>query len=113
VLQVRHFQHLQFEEGAAFGPGLVLRGTRDRLAPVVMSTLAIALLLAPVVLTGAGSGLEIVHPMATVVLGGLVTTLVVTMFVIPAIYMRFGSASDMDAADDLFTDVPQPRSVQG
>jgi Cu/Ag efflux pump CusA len=78
-----------------------------------MSTLAIALLLAPVVVTGAGSGLEIVHPMATVVLGGLVTTLVVTLFVIPAIYLRYGSASDADTSDDLFTDVPKPRSVQG
>jgi Cu/Ag efflux pump CusA len=113
VLQVRHFQHLQYEEGATFGPGLVLRGTRDRLAPVVMSTLAIALLLAPVVVTGAGSGLEIVHPMATVVLGGLVTTLVVTLFVIPAIYLRYGSVSDVDTSDDLFTDVPVPRSAQG
>lgn len=113
VLQVRHFQHLQYEEGAAFGPGLVLRGTRDRLAPIVMSTLAIALLLVPVVVTGAGSGLEIVHPMATVVLGGLVTTLVVALFVIPAIYLRYGSASDVDTSDDLFTDVPAPRSIQG
>ena len=51
--------------------------------------------------------------MATVVLGGLVTTLVVTLFVIPAIYLRYGSVSDVDTSDDLFTDVPVPRSAQG
>ena len=114
VLQIRRFQRLEHEEGVAFGTGLVIRGTRDRLAPVLMSTLAIALALAPVVVAGAGSGLEIIHPMATIVLGGLVTTTVLTLFIIPAVYLRYGSASRVDdSADDLFSDLPEPASARG
>jgi Cu/Ag efflux pump CusA len=114
VLQIRHFQHLEHREGMTFGAELVLHGTRDRLVPVVMSMLAIALLLAPIVVMGAESGLEILHPMATVVLGALVTTVVVTLFVIPALYLRYGFIPHVDdSADDLFTDLPELTSVRG
>jgi Cu/Ag efflux pump CusA len=114
VLQIRHFQRLEHHEGMAFGPELVLRGARDRLAPVVMSLLAIALLVTPIVVMGAESGLELVHPMATVVLGGLITTALLTLLVIPAIYLRYGFAAHVDdSADDLFTDLPQPTPVRG
>ena len=93
LLLVRHYRRLERTEGTPFGAGLVLGGTRDLLVPTLLSGLAAAAVLAPIVVVGGGPGFEILHPMA-VVLGGLVTTLLVTLFLVPVLYLRFGSVSD-------------------
>jgi len=64
------------------------RGAGERIAPVLASTVALAALVLPFAVLGAGPGLELLHPMAMVVLGGLVTTTVVTLFVLPALYLQ-------------------------
>lgn len=101
VLLIRRCQDLEHLEGMAFGPELVVRGTRERLAPVVTTAAATGLLLLPFAVLGARPGLEIVHPMAVVVLGGLVTTTLLTLLLLPALYLRFGggagSATPADA----------------
>ena len=73
---------------------------RDRLVPVLTSTLAIAALVLPFVVLGARQGLEIVHPLSVVLLGGLVTTAFITMFALPAAYRHF-APSPARAAEDL------------
>jgi Cu/Ag efflux pump CusA len=88
ILLIRHYQRLE-EEGEPFGPELVLRGTRERLASIVTSTLAIGLVLAPFVVMGGVGGQEMVFPLTIVILGGLVTSTLVTLFVLPAMYLRF------------------------
>jgi len=110
VLLIRHYQHLERSEGVAFGPELVVRGTRDILAPTLMSALAAAVVLAPIVVVGSVPGFEIVHPMAVVVLGGLLTTTVLTLFVVPVLYLRFGFVSDPDRwADELLSPITEQR----
>jgi CzcA family heavy metal efflux pump len=96
VMQIRHAQHLEREQGLAFGDDLVLRGAGERFAPVLTSVLTTALVFAPLAIAGTIAGLEIVQPMAAVVLGGLASTTMVTLFVIPALYRRFGAYSEPD-----------------
>jgi Cu/Ag efflux pump CusA len=95
VLLIRHYQHLEQHEGETFGPGLVLRGTRERLRPIVTTAAATALALVPLVYFGGIPGLEIEHPMAVVILGGLVTATLVNLFVVPALYLVFGSSPEL------------------
>jgi Cu/Ag efflux pump CusA len=86
---VSHFQHLEREEGEAFGPNLVLRGASERLAPILMTACATGLALVPLVIAGPISGHEIEYPMAVVILGGLLTSTVLNLFVMPSLYLRF------------------------
>ena len=91
IMMINHFQHLERFEGEPFGPGLVLRGARERLSPILMTTLACGLALVPLVIAGSIPGHEIEHPMAVVILGGLVTSTLLNLFIVPALYLRFGS----------------------
>ena len=90
ILMINHFQHLERHEGERFGPGLVLRGARERLSPILMTSLATGLALVPLVVAGTIPGNEIEHPMAMVILGGLVTSTLLNLFVVPSLYLRFG-----------------------
>jgi Cu/Ag efflux pump CusA len=87
---ISHYRHLEREESMAFGPALVLRGAEERLAPILMTTLTTWLALLPLVLGGMRPGHEVEHPMAVVILGGLVTSALLNLFVVPALYLRFG-----------------------
>jgi Cu/Ag efflux pump CusA len=78
------------EEGEEFGPGLVLRGAKERLAPILMTASATGLALVPLAVAGSIAGHEIEHPMAIVILGGLVTSTLLNLFVLPSLYLRFG-----------------------
>jgi len=91
IMLIRHYQHLERHEGASFGPELVLRGARERLVPILMTTLAAGLALVPLVISGDLPGQEIAYPMAIVILGGLVTSMLLSLFIIPSLYLRFGA----------------------
>ncbi|HMI26939.1 MAG TPA: efflux RND transporter permease subunit, partial [Streptosporangiaceae bacterium] len=90
ILLINHCQHLEEQEGMAFGRELVLRGARERLAPILMTSLATGLALVPLVVLGTRPGHEIEHPLAVVILGGLVTSTLLSLFVLPSLYLRFG-----------------------
>ncbi len=89
IMLINHLQHLERFEGEPFGPGLVLRGARERLRPILMTALATGLALVPLVIAGNLPGHEIEHPMAVVIVGGLVTSTLLNLFVIPSLYLRF------------------------
>jgi CzcA family heavy metal efflux pump len=93
ILLINHCQHLERNEGEPFGPALVLRGAQERLSPILMTALATALALVPLVVAGTIPGHEIEHPMALVILGGLATSTFVNLFVVPSLYLRFGRGS--------------------
>ncbi|HWC70338.1 MAG TPA: efflux RND transporter permease subunit [Actinomycetota bacterium] len=113
VVLIRHYQQLQ-REGEAFGPELVMRGTRERLVPIVTTMLASAVALIPFIVSGGSAGFEIVGPMATALVGGLVTTTLLALVVIPAAYFRFGYIAEPDrSAEDLFVKLPDVDTVQG
>ncbi|MGC5020696.1 efflux RND transporter permease subunit [Micromonospora sp. DT47] len=94
ILMINHFQHLEREESEQFGRGLVLRGAKERLSPILMTSLATGLALVPLVIAGSRPGHEIEHPMAVVILGGLVTSTLLNLFVLPSLYLRFGRHED-------------------
>jgi Cu/Ag efflux pump CusA len=89
ILLVNHCQHLEEQEGMAFGPALVVRGAGERLAPILMTSLATGLALVPLVVLGNQPGHEIEYPLAVVILGGLITSTLLTLFVVPSLYLRF------------------------
>ena len=99
ILLLQHYRHLEKVEGEPFGLGLVLRGASERLSPILMTTLCTALALLPLVARGSIPGHEIEHPMAVVILGGLVTSTLLTLFVVPALYLRFGSGTGKRVGD--------------
>jgi CzcA family heavy metal efflux pump len=90
ILLINHYQHLEQEEGEPFGPRLVIRGARERLSPILMTALATGLAIVPLVITGDIPGHEIEHPMAVVIVGGLATSTLFSLLVIPSLYLRFG-----------------------
>lgn len=90
ILLVSHYRHLEQEEGQTFGLNLVLQGSEERLIPILMTAATAALALLPLVLKGDVPGNEIERPLALVILGGLVTSTLLNLFLLPALYARFG-----------------------
>ena len=113
ILMISHCQHLEAVEGMTFGPELVIRAARERLAPILMTTLATALALVPLVVMGDVPGHEIEYPMAIVILGGLTTSTLLNLFVVPSLYLRFGRAEDPRHKETIPHDlVAQPPASQ-
>ncbi|MDH3299150.1 MAG: efflux RND transporter permease subunit [Acidimicrobiia bacterium] len=90
IMMINHYQHLEQHEGMTFGPELVLRGARERVAPILMTALTTGLALIPLVISGNLPGHEIEYPMAIVILGGLVTSTLVNLFIVPSLYLLIG-----------------------
>src|SRR5512144_2538851 len=89
IMLISHCQHLERSEGEPFGQQLVLRAAKERLVPIMMTVLTTGLALIPLVLAGSIPGQEIEHPMAVVILGGLITATLLNLFVVPVLYLRF------------------------
>ena len=93
IMLISHYQHLEREEGEPFGPGLVIRGAKERLSPILMTVFTTGLALIPLLIAGNVPGQEIEYPMAVVILGGLVTSTLLNLFVVPSLYLRYGKGS--------------------
>jgi Cu/Ag efflux pump CusA len=89
IMLVSHYRHLEEQENVPFGTDLVLQGARERLLPILMTALVTALALVPLIVFGNKPGHEIEHPMAVVILGGLVSSTVLNLFLMPALYLRY------------------------
>jgi Cu/Ag efflux pump CusA len=114
IVLIRHYQRLERHEGRPFGLELVDRGTRDRLGPMFLTLLATTLVFAPILIAGDAAGSEIVRPMAVVVLGGLVTSTVLNLVVMPAAYLRYGFVAEPDlSSEDLLSTLPDVDAVRG
>jgi Cu/Ag efflux pump CusA len=99
---MRHYQGLERHGSESFGSGLVLRGSSERVVTMVTSTVAVGLALLPAVFLGDVPGLEVERPMAVAVVGGLLTSTVVNLFIVPALYLRLG----VSGVRELELDVP-------
>lgn len=91
LMLISRYRYLERQGGMQHGPELVLQGAQERFAPTLMTALATGLALMPLVISGNISGQEIAYPMAIVILGGLVTSTILTLFVVPSLYLRFGA----------------------
>jgi len=87
IMLVSHYRHLELEEGVPFGPGLILRGAEERLAPILMTALCAGLALLPILVQGLVPGHEIEHPMAAVIVGGLVSSTLLNLLLLPPLYL--------------------------
>jgi multidrug efflux pump subunit AcrB len=92
ILLIAHFRQLEQHEHMPFGPALVLRGASERLVPILMTALATGLSLLPLVLRGNAPGYEIEHPMAVVILGGVVGSTLLNLLVLPVLHLRYGAS---------------------
>lgn len=90
IMLLSHYHHLRVHEEEAFGPALILRGAEERLVPILMTAACAGLALVPLIVAGNAPGHEIEHPMAIVILGGLVSSTLLNLFLMPALYARFG-----------------------
>jgi Cu/Ag efflux pump CusA len=91
IMLVSHIRHLQREEGEIDMRSAVIRGSLERLAPILMTALSTGLGLLPLALAGGEPGSEIETPLAIVVLCGLLSSTILNMIVVPTLFLRFAS----------------------
>ena len=118
LVLLRHFQDLERHGEEAFGTELIRRGASERLAPMITTASASAAVALVFVILGSRPGLEIASPMAVVILGGLVTTLLLALFVLPTLYLRFGGGvpaltPEEELLEEWTTRVPRPQRQPG
>ncbi len=94
LLLIRHYQYLQRVEGIPFGVDLVVRGTRDRLAPMLTASIAGIAFLLPFAVRGQALGLETMQPLAVSVIGGLLGAIAMSLTAVPVLYRLVGSPED-------------------
>jgi Cu/Ag efflux pump CusA len=97
VMLVSHFKTLEETEQVPFGASLVIQGAEERLTPILMTALTTALALLPLAIGGVKPGHEIEHPMAIVIIFGLIASVIVNLFVIPPLYLRHGKSRTAEA----------------
>jgi CzcA family heavy metal efflux pump len=90
IMMVSHFEHLVREEGQTWGIETALRGASERFAPILMTALVTGLGLLPLAIDSGKAGREIEGPMAAVILGGLFTSTLLNLLVLPSLALRFG-----------------------
>ena len=109
ILLIAHYLHLVQHEGEQFTPEMVARAGKERVAPMLMTALTAGIALVPLVLAAGEPGKEILYPVATVILGGLISSTLLDFFVHPALFWCFGRAQAEKAmaagSDELATEV--------
>ena len=111
LVLIRHLQRLEQVDDVEFGEELVRRGAQERLTPVLASALALGAAMLPFVFMGATAGLEILHPMAVVLLFGLATSTALTLFVLPALYLRFEAGRPRPVLESPETDTTDAKEL--
>ncbi len=96
IMLISHYKHLELKEDQPFGFDLIIRGAKERLAPILMTAMTTALALLAIIVGGNRPGQEIEHPMALVILGGLVSSTLLNLLVMPVLYWKFGQARGLD-----------------
>jgi CzcA family heavy metal efflux pump len=90
IMMISHYIHLVQHEGEVFGDKMIIRGSLERLVPVLMTALVAAFALIPLTMDATTPGKEILYPVATVILGGLVSSTLLDMIVTPVVFKLFG-----------------------
>jgi CzcA family heavy metal efflux pump len=93
IMLISHYKRLERHEGEVIGPSLVLRGSRERLAPILMTSLSAVLAVVPALFMGDRPGLEVIRPLAITMLGGMLTADLLLLFILPALFARLEVSS--------------------
>ncbi len=96
IMMISHYEHLVAVEGQTWGPEIALRGAAERLTPILMTALVTGLGLLPLAIGSGDPGREIEGPMAIVILGGLATSTVLNLLVLPTLALRWGRFEKAD-----------------
>jgi Cu/Ag efflux pump CusA len=109
IMMISHYIHLIEQEGEHFSAQMVIRGSLERLVPVLMTALVAALALIPLTLDPQAAGKEILYPVAIVILGGLASSTILDIIITPVVFFTFGKK----ALEEYFTAKQQPKlSIQ-
>ncbi len=100
IMMISHFEHLVDQEGMTWGLDAAMRGASERLIPILMTATVTALGLLPLALGTGEAGREIEGPMAIVILGGLITSTFLNLFVLPTLALRYGKFVPREAVED-------------
>lgn len=111
IALIRRFQHLESEEALLVGPELVVRGSRERMLPVLTTAVAAIAALLPIAVPAGVAGLEVVRPMAIVIVGGLVLAVPIALVAIPSLCARFGTSPQPDAFETVVEAAPRVVTV--
>lgn len=103
IMMIDHYLHLMKHEGQKFSKEMIIRGSLDRLIPVLMTAFSAILALSPLLFAQDQPGKEILHPVAVVIVGGLLSSTLLDIFVTPAIFYRYGKK----AAEKLTSHTPE------
>ena len=90
ILKISHYINLALHEGVPFGRELVIRGSLERLTPVLMTALSAGVALVPLLIGADAPGKEILHPVAVTIFGGLISATLLDTFLTPVLFLRFG-----------------------
>ncbi len=96
MMLIGRYQQIQLAEDVEIGPELVRRVAQEKAAPMLLTALTTGLALLPVAIMGPVAGLELIHPMALVIIGGLITSTWLNLFVMPVLYLRYGTSPEPD-----------------
>ena len=92
ILKISHYINLTVQEGMPFGPELVVRGSLERMTPVLMTALSAGVALVPLMIDASAPGKEILHPVAVTIFGGLISATLLDAVLTPALFLRYGEA---------------------
>jgi Cu/Ag efflux pump CusA len=90
IMLVSHFQHLVTEEGAEWNIETAVRGAQERLPSILITALVTALAMLPIAVNSDNPGREIMGPMASIIIGGLISSTVLNLLVLPSVMLRYG-----------------------
>jgi CzcA family heavy metal efflux pump len=96
VMLISHYRHMEEEEGEVFCKEMMIKGSQERLIPILMTALCTALALFPIIIGGNIPGHEIEHPMAVIIVGGLFTSTLLNLFVMPVFSYTYGKSNNKD-----------------
>jgi HME family heavy-metal exporter len=116
ILLIAHYLHLVRHEGESFSPEMIERAGKERLAPMLMTALTAGIALIPLVLAQGEPGKEILYPVATVILGGLISSTLLDFFVHPALFWCFGRAQaerTLTETEAILVPSPEDRPMEG
>ena len=113
ILKISHYINLALHEGMVFGPALIIRGSLERLTPVLMTALSAGVALVPLMIGAGDPGKEILNPVAVTIFGGLISSTLLDTFLTPVLFLRYGRKPLERLIDAARQDQADPRAPTG